>query len=567
MSLNRITPESTEDSSTDSSVSRLWTALTVWDFFALVIPLVGILPLLYLQGIFLWSKEHLQFFPLAFAAAIYFFYQEGEGCIAVSRGRSRVALCGAISSILVSLLALVFYSAWLAHFALLGIVLFWALGRLGNLSVLRVVGIWGLMVVTLPPPFGWDHVMVQQLQLLSSSVSSKLMDITNIVHIRSGNVIEIASQKLFVEEACSGVDSQYALMAVAGVLLLVGRTGFVVSLLTIVTVPIWAILGNLLRIYSIAFGLEIVGVDLSRGTTHTLLGLVTFSVSAWAHWSSVQFLNWLSLYVPSNLNATESSDSGSVALVDGMHGQFRDLSRWWLIMPGLILLLTPVAVIGVVERQFRLEVPLMSVDLAERFPGEKELPRRMHDAERVGYYTQERSRTDSIGQHSRIWSYSGRQVSHVACLDMPFRGWHPLVECYGLIGWTKKSARKVDADASGNPLAWPYFEYDLVDKEGKHGLLLFSLFDREGKPYRYDGNYGQVVGDDRAARSILPTLSKLLATLSSPPEPLTFQFQLLTTSNEPVSEENRTKSRLMFLELREVTLMKSIPALSELELR
>ena len=63
------------------------------------------------------------------------------------------------------------------------------------------------------------------------------MDLTQILHVRRGNIIEIASKPLFVEEACSGVDSQYALMAVAGGLLLVGRAGFLVSFLTTITVP------------------------------------------------------------------------------------------------------------------------------------------------------------------------------------------------------------------------------------------------------------------------------------------------------------------------------------------
>ena len=121
------------------------------------------------------------------------------------------------------------------------------------------------------------------------------MDLTNIVHVRRGNIIEVPSKPLFVEEACSGVDSQYALMAVAGVLLLLGRAHWWVGLVTILTVPIWAILGNLLRIYLIVIGLEWFGIDLSHGTIHTFLGLGVFVFTAWVHWSSVQFLNYLHL--------------------------------------------------------------------------------------------------------------------------------------------------------------------------------------------------------------------------------------------------------------------------------
>jgi exosortase len=136
------------------------------------------------------------------------------------------------------------------------------------------VGICGLLLVTLPPPFGWDKQLVSGLQSLSSFACSRLMDLTQILHVRRGNIIDISSKPLFVEEACSGVDSQYALMAVAGVLLLLGRAGFWVSLLTIITVPIWAILGNLLRIYLIVIGLEWFSTDLSQGSIHTILGLL-----------------------------------------------------------------------------------------------------------------------------------------------------------------------------------------------------------------------------------------------------------------------------------------------------
>ncbi len=87
-------------------------------------------------------------------------------------------------------------------------------------------------------------------------------------------------------------------MAVALVLLLIGRASVLVSVITIVTVPIWAILGNLLRIFSIVIGLDWLGIDLSHGTQHTILGLCAFMLAAWAHWSSVQFLNFVEIRWP-----------------------------------------------------------------------------------------------------------------------------------------------------------------------------------------------------------------------------------------------------------------------------
>lgn len=400
-----------------------------WDWFSLLLPLISVSPLLYLQASLLWAKQHLQFFPLAFAEAAWFLYQEGNTNSAISKVRRRIALLLAIGGILLCYIALALYSSWLAHSATILLTFAWSLRKFGNLTPSRILGICGLLAVTLPPPNNGDQLIVTGLQSLSTSVSGLLMDITQILHVRSGNVIDIESKSLFVEEACSGVDSQYALMAVAGVMLLVGRAGLVVSLITIVTVSLWAILGNLLRIYPIVFGLEWTGVDLSTGTSHTILGLITFSVAAWAHWSSVQYLNFMSF----RYSADELPDFQSAQVPMGQ-GSPTTFSRWSLLFPALMLVMTPASFFGVIS--LHIPLPTVTPQITSTLPSGSDLPEALYSSKRVRFNTTERVKDQAglMGQHSRIWSYESGEASQTVSLDMPFRGWHTLWVCYAGTG-------------------------------------------------------------------------------------------------------------------------------------
>ncbi len=52
-----------------------------------------------------------------------------------------------------------------------------------------------------------------------------------------------------------------------------------VAVASFLMVPVWATMGNLLRLVSIVFLLDWINIDLSQGLPHTILGLFTFAVS------------------------------------------------------------------------------------------------------------------------------------------------------------------------------------------------------------------------------------------------------------------------------------------------
>ncbi len=540
-------------------------SLIAWDLFSLILPAVAIAPLLFLQCIFLWEKEHLQFFPLAFAAAGWFLYQGWPSPAVTDRGRSWTAFVAAFVAFLLAAAALLLNSPWLSQVTLIALIWAWAMGRLASLTPLRITGICGLMIVTVPVPAGGDQKLVQSLQSLSATASSRLMDVSGIVHLKRGNILEITSKPLFVEEACSGVDSQYALMTVAGVMLLVGRVGLVVSLITIITVPIWAIFGNLLRIYSIVIGLDWFAVDLSTGTAHTLLGLICFAAAAWVHWSSVQFLNFVQWrFFPSSVASTGIEFSSDPVRREAAIGPIADpapmLSKGWLAVPAMLLLMFPVASLAVVQHYDK-EVPRLTESIADRFPGESALPASIGTQRRVQFQNESRNIRNILGQHSRIWTYSGELGVQIVSLDLPFRGWHPLWECYINAGWRRLSTEEIRQAGDGSPLTFTFFETTLENDEGDFAVLHFSLFDENGAAFTYDGGFEPTPRGNRLSATVLAAMTRD----ARPRDPLTFQFQMLSKTEVPATPDQVTHFRNMYLQLRGPVHALSMPVVSELK--
>ncbi|MEI7459446.1 MAG: exosortase U [Pirellula sp.] len=526
--------------------------------------MIALAPLLFFQAIYLWSREHMQFFPLAICASCSFFYWEGQSKALLSLVRVRLSWVLSGMATLLCLIALVLYSPWMSHVASVLLCVSWAFGRFGNLTPLRIFGICGLVAVTVPLPLEMDRTLVQVLQGLSANISSRLMDVTGILHFQKGNIIEIATKPLFVEEACSGVDSQYALMAVAGILLLIGRAGLVVSLITIVTVPLWAILGNLLRIYSIVFGLEFLNVDLSTGAIHTILGFVTFSLAAFAHWSSVQLLNYfVCLFSSLDLNAIGRSvnqQDGKVGAISKTSGM--PVFKGLFTVPFVLLLFFPFGIVGLLEFSFRsVNPPLFASQLANMFPKDGDVPNQLLGSERIGFTTKTRVSNDNLGQYSRIWQYSRENADHVASLDFPFRGWHTLWRCYQATGWKEQQRIRVETSADDESIQWPFYESRLQNMSGEHAVLHFSLFDGNGAPFDSDIAMERNDAQSRISKDLISTMLRQLRSLKNPIEPVTFQFQLMTRSDSPIPPEQIQIYRQMFLKLRETVHKKSLPAL------
>lgn len=510
----------------------------------------------------LWNKQHMQFFPLAIAAVAWFVVKEGIAQRPTDF-RILVARFGAWMILLVAAIASVIHSSWLAHLTGVAALFFWMVGKFGNLSMTRMLGITGLALITLPFPFNGDQELVLALQRISSFACSRMMDALGIMHVRMGNVLELTEKQLLVEEACSGVDSQYALMAVAGVLLLFGRASVWVSVLTIITVPIWAILGNILRIFSIVLGVEHFGIDLSTGWQHTLLGLFAFAMAAWAHWSSVQFLNWLEWMIAPLSKAVvfEQSIPKTYTSNDSL-----SVSNLGMTIASGLLVFVPMGWFLIGSSYFRSNVPLLVDGFIASLPGERSSIPTLLGSNEIVFETTRRYQGHQEGQCSRTWRVTSIGSTQLLSVDLPFRGGHPLWICYSGTGWKLTSERTIDLFSQHLERNWPIKEIIMRGPEGQWGILHFVHADIRGKPF--DNSATRLVDsvtDTEHRMRWLGEFSRALRqrflAFSSKREvlPLTVQFQLLTTGAEVPSGDEIEETRKEYQACRERFLLEMQP--------
>jgi exosortase len=116
------------------------------------------------------------------------------------------------------------------------------------------------------------------LQLFASAVAEKSLDILNIPVLRDGNILELASQKLNVAEACSGIRSLLSLSFLSLVYAyFFDRKVWMRWVLLIATIPI-AIIANSARVTLTGVFSEI-DPSLAEGFFHEAEGWVIFVVA------------------------------------------------------------------------------------------------------------------------------------------------------------------------------------------------------------------------------------------------------------------------------------------------
>jgi len=152
--------------------------------------------------------------------------------------------------------------------------------------------------------------------------------------------------------------------------------------------------------------------------------------------------------------------------------------------------------------------------------------------------------------------------TQIASLDLPFRGFHTLWLCYELTGWTNLGTTSIETDSLGQKIAWPFFETKLSNADGSFALVHFSFFCESGTPYTYDSNKLFTPTLNIYNRLLLPRVKEFVKEIQAPPEPETFQFQLLSKSQEMISEEKAIVFREMYVDFRERIRSSSLKAFS-----
>jgi exosortase len=158
--------------------------------------------------------------------------------------------------------------------SLAGIVLF-----LGGTRMMKALAFpLFLLLFMIPIPSMIYARITLPLQLFASAVAENILALLGIPVLRDGNVLELASQRLSVVEACSGIRS---LLSLSFLSLVYGyffdRKAWMRWVLLAATIPI-AIAANATRVTLTGLISEY-RTDLAEGFFHTVEGLVLFGVS------------------------------------------------------------------------------------------------------------------------------------------------------------------------------------------------------------------------------------------------------------------------------------------------
>jgi len=147
-----------------------------------------------------------------------------------------------------------------------------------------------LLVFMIPIPAIIYARLTLPLQLFASSVAETVLSFIGIPVLRDGNVLELASQKLSVVEACSGIRSLLTLSYLALVYgYFFDRKVWMRWVLLVGTVPI-AIIANATRV-TLTGMISEWRSDLAHGFFHTLEGWVLFLVAGAMLMLFHQFVN------------------------------------------------------------------------------------------------------------------------------------------------------------------------------------------------------------------------------------------------------------------------------------
>ncbi len=434
------------------------------------------LPLLAAYGQQLWSREHYQFFPCALAGFAILAMHRTRRLGAIEPGRCWLGLVLACAAWGMLLAGTLLQSPWLGMVALLLLVVAVAYTLGGARLLGAIAGPWCLLLLILYPPFGLDSWLILHLQTLVSSLASRLLDVFGIVHLMAGNVVQIPGHQLMVEEACSGINSLFSVLALTLFYLAWVRRRWPHALAVFLMAFGWVVAVNVCRVALLTFVTSEWDLDLLEGWRHQAVGFVLFLVCFGLVVSSDRLLLFL----------TATGQHFLSHFADGQLPQFgghASRTRWslpartWLTSP---VALVPFAVLGLLQLGLDWAYPhtAPTADVAEPLPiGTETLPAELAGWQRVGE-VQRKTRAEGrmYGLFSHVWTYRRGKVQAQVSLDYAFLGWHDLSLCYSSSGWAVTNQEQVPGQGETPPCTALVLKKPLAE----YGYLWFGLLDSQG---------------------------------------------------------------------------------------
>jgi exosortase len=528
-----------------------------WGFMAAAAILIAAhAPLLILHGEQIWLRPHYQFFPLAVLGAVVLAVTRLRGYGPLKPGSVGYALPLLTFAWLLLTVSELLYSSWLgavAALVTLTVVLF-AVG--GARLVRRLLPSLVLLGLIIPPPFELDRQLILALQSLTARWASAVLDFLGVYHLMAGNVVEIGGRRLLVEEACSGVNSLFSLLACSLFFVFLVRRPPVHAIFLLTATVGWVLVANVARVVTVAYGTTYWGVDLAEGWRHEALGAAVFGVALALVWSTDRFL----LFLLSPTASAVPRPASAVASSEGATASRKvPLAIWPVVAAYLLLLIAHFALYGGAVPEAKATTgPIPAV--VEKLDADS-LSARFEHWQRLGFAADTRNPGSAFGEFSKTWSYQNGQNMAGFSLDYPFPSWHDLTRCYTGQGWTmdEQAVHKPAPPPNPPPAAGEggagadqdgYVAVRFTKPGFRSGYLLFCQFNKDGAPLdpRLGAAYLSVYRQEAALRHWWYRLQGAPDPTPAEPAPPVYQLQLFVESYTPLGVADRAAVEAFFLE-------------------
>ena len=515
-------------------------------------PLFCMLPLTPWLAVYLlqtWQMPAFRYIPLLLGLCGLLLWKEFQPSRAP---RSRILGIGiAACGILISLLGAFSNSPWLVWVGVVGHMALLAGYWRGIEDDRSAWPIWLLLCLSIRPPGETASRITQMLQGYSSRIASGALDLLYVVHHRAGNVIELPNRRFMVEEACSGVQSLFALVFVAASLCVVYRRSLIQSVGMLCAAATWATVMNVFRILIVILGHRYWQYDWTSGWQHELIGYLALTIAIGLLLSTDRLIYLFTGPILESVNRV--SHQGLLNPLIGFYNSVLGggVGPWFvrvksdfigtaeqrrqplgrpllglLFLPSLSLLL-----LGIPRCWGYWGTPNQSPSIAIVF-NEANLPETISSWQRMKFETERRALDDSFGADSAIWIMEQRGLQGRVSVDYCFSGWHDLSICYQSIGWEIVNREiispRVEADDNSAKEIWRNQPWQAVqvamrNSEGRHALLLYSLCDLAGNPLEspIDSALSQLRLKALSNFSVVPATFQLqvFVPLTAPPTP------------------------------------------------
>jgi exosortase len=444
-----------------------------WELIAAAVAAaIAHLPLLARHAAWLWQRPHYQFFPLVLIGAGVLAYTRMRNLKALRPGSVSVTALALSAAWLLLAIGDFLVSPWLGCVSSM-ILLFTLVYAVGGKELCRLaIPAWVFLWLVVPPPMDIDRLLMFKLQNLTTGWSSSILDLFGVFHVRSGNVIEVDGRKMMVEQACSGINSLYSLLACTLFMVFLTRRGWVRGVPLVASAVVWVLSANVARVTGVVLIESRWGVNVSSGWRHEAFGVILFALAVGLLFCTDHFLAFLSRSVPRALDSQHPMPSSKAQSESGESislGMRRVLT---VAIPAYLVL-----AIGYLS----LDKSSFDVELAEAqlpSPDKDRLPKKIGTWVLADFATQTREASSYYGEQSSIWIYSRQRHTAVVSLDYPFPNWHDLTWCYVGKGW------QIDTQTVRTDLGVPggFMEVHLSQPNYRQGYLIFCEFGRHGEP-------------------------------------------------------------------------------------